>query len=152
MECSSEKKRKKTLKTASGDSDSDGRTAGVERRREDFKVVCKLAQVGATFGSWNPIQLTRSLSKEIGAVLNAKITGQQGRAFRTEKNKCQEIAKFSDKGKEELLFILIHYGGVIAQMPMVQLLKNVWMITVWYVLITGKEQETIVFYLVQQQE
>lgn len=41
------KKHKKTLKSASGNSDGDRITAAVERRREDFKVICKLAEVGA---------------------------------------------------------------------------------------------------------
>ncbi|XP_038583887.1 uncharacterized protein LOC119909739 [Micropterus salmoides] len=57
-------KRKKSLR--SDGSDSDGRATVTERRREDFKAIVKLVQDGASFCDWNPIQLTKSISKEIG--------------------------------------------------------------------------------------
>lgn len=64
-------KRKKSVK--SDGCDSDGRGNVTERKREDFNIIIKLAQEGASFGDWNPIQLTKSISKEIGEVRSAKI-------------------------------------------------------------------------------
>lgn len=88
-------KRKKSLR--SDGSDSDGRATVTERRREDFKAIVKLVQDGASFCDWNPIQLTKSISKEIGEVRSAKILRngslliickdgvQQGKAVRMNK-------------------------------------------------------------------
>lgn len=87
-------KRKKSKNNKSDDSDCDRRAAVVERRREDYKVIVKPAQEGASFGNWNPIQLTQSINNEIGEVRCTKILrngslliicrdgGQQGRAIR----------------------------------------------------------------------
>lgn len=41
--------------------------------RDEYKLFIKLMQEGATFKEWNPIQLTKSLNKEMGEVRSAKI-------------------------------------------------------------------------------
>ncbi len=86
-------KRKKKQKDKSDDSDCNRRAAVEERRRKDYKVIVKIVQEGASFGDWNVIQLTKSISTEIREVRSAKILrngslliickdgGQQGRAI-----------------------------------------------------------------------
>ena len=45
----------------------------MEGRREEFKVVIKLDQEGASFAAWNPIRLTKSICKKRGEVRCAKV-------------------------------------------------------------------------------
>ena len=68
-------KRKKGGNTHSDESNSEGerRERVVGNRQQEFMVVVKLAQEGASFGVWNPIRLTKSISKEIGEVMSAKV-------------------------------------------------------------------------------
>lgn len=94
-------KRKKSVK--SDGCDSDGRGNVTERKREDFNIIIKLAQEGASFGDWNPIQLTKSISKEIGEVRSAKILRdgsliiickdgeQQGKAIKINKMNSKKV-------------------------------------------------------------
>jgi len=64
--------RKKKRKNKSGESDYDRRLT-VETERELFKVFVKLKHERDSFGDMNPIQLTKTLNKEIGAIMSAKI-------------------------------------------------------------------------------
>lgn len=39
----------------------------------EYKIIIKLSQDSASFGEWNPIQLTKLLFKLVGEVKNAKV-------------------------------------------------------------------------------
>lgn len=87
----------------SEDSDSEGGAAVAGERREEFKVIASLVQKGASFSDWNPIRLTKIISREIGEVRSAKILrngalliicrdeGQQKRAIRMNKIEDREV-------------------------------------------------------------
>ncbi|XP_041913036.1 uncharacterized protein LOC121677948 [Alosa sapidissima] len=53
-------------------SDIDKEIKTVKRSEDEFKVFIKLLQEGTTFNEWSPIQLTKSLHKDIGEVRSAK--------------------------------------------------------------------------------
>ena len=67
------------------------------RKSEEHKINIKLSQDGASFGEWNPIQLTKSIHKLVGEIKNAKVlrngsllifcrdSAQQGKAIRLNK-------------------------------------------------------------------
>jgi len=63
---------------------------------EQFKVFVKLGQEGTTFREWNPIQLTKGLSKEIGEVRSAKILRDgQLLIFCKSEEQCKKAVKMS---------------------------------------------------------
>lgn len=59
-------KRKKKRKNKTDESDSDGGSNIQDKRREEYVVFAKLVDEGDSFGGMNPIQLTKSLNREIG--------------------------------------------------------------------------------------
>lgn len=67
------KTRKKKRKNKSDESDSDRGLTVEETEREEYLVFVKLEHEGDSFGDMNPIQLTKTLNKEIGVIKSAKI-------------------------------------------------------------------------------
>ncbi|KAI2664043.1 Nucleic-acid-binding protein from transposon X-element [Labeo rohita] len=66
-------KRKKKRKNKTDESDSDSGSNTEEKRREEYVIFAKLVDEGDSFGGMNPIQLTKSLNKEIGEIKSAKV-------------------------------------------------------------------------------
>lgn len=66
-------KRKKKRKNKTDESDSDRGSTTEEKRREEYVIFAKLVDEGDSFGGMNPIQLTKSLNKEIGEIKSAKV-------------------------------------------------------------------------------
>jgi len=44
-----------------------------KQQDEEYEVIMKLSQEGASFGKWNLIQITKSINKLIGEIKNAKV-------------------------------------------------------------------------------
>ncbi len=66
-----ERQQKNSVNTEGTDSEESLTPAA--RQKEEYRVNIKLSQEGASFGEWNPIQLTKSIFKAIGEVKNAKV-------------------------------------------------------------------------------
>lgn len=74
LKSSSRRKHKKQYSNQSN-SETDGEREGAtpERERKKSKVIIKLVQDGASFGEWNPIQLTLSRNNMLGEIEHAKV-------------------------------------------------------------------------------
>ena len=73
----SQRKRKKRNQQNGSDNitetNSEGSVTPTAKQNEEHKIIIKLSQDGASFGEWNPIQLTKTIHKLIGEVKNAKV-------------------------------------------------------------------------------
>ncbi|XP_067281993.1 uncharacterized protein [Pseudorasbora parva] len=66
-------KRKKKRKDKTDESDSDRESNIQDERREEYVIFAKLVDEGDSFGGMNPMQLTKSLNREIGEIKSAKV-------------------------------------------------------------------------------
>lgn len=81
----------------SEDTEGEQRAATMAREREEYKVIIKLTHDGASFGEWNPIQLTKIINRMLGEIKIAKVlrngsllvvcrdSAQRGKAMRLNK-------------------------------------------------------------------
>lgn len=102
----------------------------MKRNEDEFKVFIKLLQEGNTFDEWSPIQLTKTLHKEIGEVRCAKKLRngsllvickneeQQQKAIKIDKLNGQRVKCSMAYGKK---FV----GGVISGIPLSESVDSV---------------------------
>ena len=97
------KGRQQRDRISSVETDSEGSGTPIEKESEEYKIIIKLSQDGASFGEWNPIMLTKAIHKAVGEVKNAKVlrngsllifcrsSMQQGKAIRVDKIEGKKV-------------------------------------------------------------
>ncbi|XP_048085145.1 uncharacterized protein LOC125285007 [Alosa alosa] len=75
------RKRKTKDRDESDYSDIDKEIKTVKRSEDEFKVFIKLLQEGTTFNEWSPIQLSKSLHKDIGEISGVAMVSKMSPSF-----------------------------------------------------------------------